>query len=144
MKKLRNEDVWNRLLKFVSFRPRSEKEVSEWLQKKKVGKAIKYIKRLKGVELLDDKKFAEWFVESRMRSRPRSKRFMIYELRIKGIAKEISDEVMEESGLDEVEMAKRLVEKNSFRWVGLEEKKRKEKIRLFLERQGFVYDIISF
>jgi SOS response regulatory protein OraA/RecX len=56
--------VWNKLLKFATLRPRSEKEIRDWLKRKKVSSADqkKYIKNLKKLEFLSDIKFANWWI----------------------------------------------------------------------------------
>ena len=60
--------VLARVLKFLSFRPRSEKEVTDWFLRKEVGfKTQALIRRkLKKQKLLDDKEFSRWWLEQRI------------------------------------------------------------------------------
>src|SRR3989344_1498557 len=129
--------VLNNLLNFATLRPRSTKELKDWLRRKKVSVSIhtKLFSRLKRLDLVADKKFAQWWVEQRVNFRPRSKRMLNYELRIKGVNREIISEVLKKTDSDEVEMAKRLLARRKNRdW---------ETNATYLARKGFDWGTIK-
>ena len=81
----------DKLLKFATLRPRSKKEITDWLKRKKVHESLHkgLFNRLKRLELVDDMKFAQWWVGQRSQFKPRGKRALEAELRKKGIKKEV-------------------------------------------------------
>lgn len=135
------EDLYQKLLEssiwFVSFRPRSEKEFSDFLLKNlhKLGSrdttlVHRVIDRLKELGYVDDRKFASWFVEQRGLHKPKGARFIAHELKAKGISLEIDTH-------DEVTLAKRAIEKKLPLWQKLPKLEQKKKIYGFLGRRGF-------
>ncbi|OGG24312.1 hypothetical protein A3A79_03960 [Candidatus Gottesmanbacteria bacterium RIFCSPLOWO2_01_FULL_43_11b] len=129
----------NAVIRFVSFRPRSEKEIRDFLTKKiikwKVSDDLllnKVIDRMEDLGYIDDKKFADWWVEQRTRFRPKGNRVIEYELYQKGIAKDIiSDALMARNS---VEAARKAVAKKNFD---------KKKLYEYLTRRGFDADTIK-
>src|SRR4030065_449628 len=57
---------------------------------------------------LDDEEIAKWWVEQRLEFKNKSKRDLEYELRMKGIEKEIIDNVLYKLKINEEEIAKEL------------------------------------
>jgi regulatory protein len=139
------QSTLNKLLNFATLRPRSYKEISNWFWKKKTPDNYqkKLIKKLEKLELLDDEKFATWWVGQRQTFRPRSKRQLSAELLQKGIDKKIINNILEDSEINEVEIAKNLVEKNKYKWERFDEKKRVQKMSEYLGRKGFSWEIIK-
>lgn len=129
-------------LNLVSLRPRSEHEVRTHLRRKSyeedhIDDVVAY---LKGLDLLDDLAFANYWVEQRETFRPRSRFALSQELRQKGISRDVADMVLEQ--VDERAAAHRVVEKNAYRWAILPEDKYREKVAGFLQRRGFAYEVI--
>ena len=85
----------NRTLRFLSFRPRSEKEIADFLKKKQVDShnAQKIIDKLKEHKFLNDEEFASWWMEQRTMIKPRAIRVIKMELKQKGISKEIIEKI---------------------------------------------------
>lgn len=139
------QKIFDRLVRFSTLRPRSEKEIKNWLKKHKVYKSLhnSLFSRLKRLDLLDDKKFARWWVEQRMSFRPRSKRIMNYELRSKGINKNVIEDVLAEVDIDEEKIAKGLLEKKRYKWEKLKGLERRKKMADFLARKGFGWGVIK-
>lgn len=85
------QKISDKLINFTTLRPRSEKEIELWLLRKKVGK--NYHKdlwnKLKHLELVDDQKFAKWWIDQRLEFRFKSKRELEQELRVKGIKEKL-------------------------------------------------------
>ena len=143
-KKAEFQKVFDRLLLFASLRPRSEKEINDWLKRKKVDESFTNTlsEKLRKLELLDDEKFAKWWVDQRIQFKFKSKRELVSELKIKGIENNIVNQILQESGLDEVGSAKKLLDKNIYKWAKFPKKIAHQKACMFLARKGFSWDII--
>jgi len=144
IKKAEFQKTLEKILKFATLRPRSEREVRGWLKRKKVHESLHkdLFDRLNHLDLVDDRKFTEWWVGQRLEFSPRAKRIIDYELRAKGIKKEVIDEVLSEVKVDEEGVAKTLLEKKSYRWKKISKLERKKKMTEFLARKGFSWEII--
>lgn len=145
VKKSEYQKTYEKLLKFSMTRPRSEKEIRDWFRRKETHESIQddLLNRIKKLDLLDDYKFAKWWVEQRSAFRPRGQRALYVELAQKGIDKEIIKEVIEDAEIDEVKIAKQLIDKNQHKWRRYDEPARKQKISEFLARKGFAWDVIK-
>lgn len=142
------EGFYNKALKFLSYRPRSEKEVRDNLLKKKATDttADLIITKLKEQRFLDDKEFTKWWIEQRTLIKPTGLRVIKMELKQKGIDRELVDEILQNSEdlvHDELEMARKLVEKKIDKLRNLDRQKIYQKLGGFLSRRGFDYDTIK-
>lgn len=119
------QKLLDKALKYLSYRPRSERELRDYLGKKvaarsnlahpKGGIGCRSYKKvsssgagnssdlvgsilgkLKDLGYVDDEEFARWWVEQRSQHRPRGKRLLERELFQKGIAKETIQRVLED------------------------------------------------
>lgn len=150
-KSFRSEDLdlnLNKALRFLSFRPRSEKEIQDFFKKKQVSKETsgKVINKLKEYKFLDDFEFAKWWVEQRTLVKPRSWRVIKIELRQKGISKEIMEILNVNSELeekDDLNAAIKLAEKRIPRYKSLPRQEIYKKLGRFLLSKGFNYEIIK-
>ncbi|KKQ98385.1 MAG: Regulatory protein RecX [Candidatus Woesebacteria bacterium GW2011_GWB1_39_12] len=144
VKKAEFQKVYDKILRFGSLRPRSEKEYLTWLRKYKVHESLykELFNRLKRLEFLDDKKFTVWWIGQRLQFKSKSKKELVQELRIKGIDKEIIDAVLAESKIDEVAMAKKLLKKRKYMWEKLSDFESRKKMSEFLLRKGFNWEVI--
>jgi len=81
------EQNYERAVRFLSYRPRSEAEIRHYLKEKAVEPAVveAVVERLRGQGYLDDAEFARYWVENRQRFRPRGVRALRHELRLKGV-----------------------------------------------------------
>ncbi|PIR99304.1 hypothetical protein COT87_00265 [Candidatus Collierbacteria bacterium CG10_big_fil_rev_8_21_14_0_10_44_9] len=138
-----NEYIYAKLLNFLSYRPRTIKEVRDRLHKYAVKDKIKqnlFIAKLSDRGYLDDLKFATWFIESRNTHRPRSQRMLTQELMLKGVSRTVIAEaltgVVDDSGTISRLLDKKLGIKHT---LGADEK---QKIYVYLSRQGFSWDKI--
>jgi regulatory protein len=145
IKKAELQKTWDKILKFASLRPRSEKEIRDWFKRKKIHESLhkNLFDRLKHLDLIDDRKFAEWWVEQRITFKPKGKRALTMELRQKGIKKEIVNQVLIDSPIDEEKMAKELLAKNSYKWERRPSLKAKQKMSEFLLRKGFSWEVVK-
>ena len=138
------QKVYDKILRFASIRPRSEKEFHSWLNKHRVHKSFQedLFNRLKRLDFLNDKKFAIWWIDQRTQFRPKSKRILSQELKIKGVDREIIDEVLQEAHVDEFTAAKRILEKKKYMWERLKGFEKRVKISNFLSRKGYSWETI--
>ena len=98
------------------------------------------ISNLKELELLDDRNYAQLFVESRIKNKPRGKYILVSELIRKGVDKNIAKEVCDELIEDEYDLLKRTYYKK-YKTYNLDISDTK-KIQ-YLQRKGFSYDLIK-
>lgn len=129
-------------LRFISFRPRSEKEIRIFLETKlKKSRTTapivlnKVLFRLRELGYVDDTKFAEWWINQRTGRKPKGRRIIEQELKRKGIDTDIH--------IEEKELARRAVQKKREVWKRLSVQARKKKLSDFLYRRGFDWDTIS-
>ena len=145
VRKAEFQKVYDKVLRFASLRPRSEKEFKIWLSKYKVHQSLHkdLFNRLKRLDFLDDEKFARWWVDQRQNFRAKSVRVLKLELRQKGIEKNIIENVLAETTIDEEKIAKKLYEKNKYRWEKLSDFEARRKASAYFGRKGFGWDVIK-
>lgn len=98
------------------------------------------IEKIKSYGYIDDAKYAEQFILSRTKNKPRGKSILISELMSKGVSKEIAFEKVEEMVEDEYEVLDHLYRKK-YKEEVLNRTDRK-KIN-YLQRKGFSWDLIE-
>lgn len=130
----------NRGVDLLSYRPRSTQEIRERLAQRDTPDAVieLAIERLQDLGYLDDVAFARFWIEGRDRHKPRGHRALRYELRDKGIAQSIIDDLLDEL-VDEDDAAYRAAEGRVRRLRGHTQHEFKQKIGAFLQRRGFSY-----
>ena len=132
--------LYQRALEWMLMRPRSEKEVYDYLYKKIYEKKLdrKYIdvviQRLKAKKYVDDRKFAEYYVENRFVKKGISRKRLMMELAKKGVHREIIAEVLD--GRDDTEEILKIIAKKRNKYDD-------EKLIQYLCRQGFNYDLVK-
>jgi len=133
----------NKAYFFLKFRPRTEKEVYDYLLKKikkthySTNDIKKVIEKLKEMNLLNDKKFIEDYVSFRLKNNPKSQRVLIYELRKKGLGEDLINDYFSYNQVNEEELAFLLLKK---RWPRLLKHNKKDRLKKafdFLLRRGF-------
>jgi regulatory protein len=141
-KKLSADDkVYNQALRYVAMRPRTKWEIEFYLQRKKASPPLidMILNKLSIISLIDDRKYAQAFVNDRQLLRPTSRRKIIAELRKKRVADEIigqvtgSEQTNDQTALREVIAKKR-------RQAKFQDN---TKLMQYLARQGFGYDDIK-
>ncbi len=130
-------------IRYITIRPRSEHELRMYFAKKKVSPEIaeKIIDRLKQQKFLDDKAFAAWWIDQRIRVKQSSMRIIQMELKQKGIGKEMIEEILKDKDTKEVEREsiEKLLEKKMRRSASLSKEEAYKKLGQFLQRRGFGY-----
>lgn len=138
------QKLLNRALRLISRRPRSEKEVRDYLRRKKSPPELieKVIKKLKQLKQVNDLEFARWWVEQRSTFRPRGKFGLTMELRQKGVNEKIIKQVINEK-VKELPLAQKLAQKKFKAYKNLPREERYQKMSAFLARRGFSWEIIK-
>lgn len=131
-------------IQFLSHRPRSEREVRDRLRKRQYSEAAIEIaiEKTRGWGYINDESFAEFWVENRLRHRPRGARLLSQELRQKGVDREVIEQVLEETDLNEHSAALELARKRLPRLANLEPDVRKRRLSDYLARRGYGWDVI--
>ena len=150
VERLRQEEALQqavgRAMNYLSFRPRSREEVRRYLERKETpGELIEAVlARLEELELINDQAFAEFWLESRARFNPKGAQALRNELRQKGVAREVVDEVVD-GGQDE-EQARQAARKKALLLVGqagMDFKTFRSRLGPFLQRRGFNYEVAT-
>ena len=131
------ERAYDRALRYLRFRPRSRAEMERYLQRIGLGDEARaeVIARLEAAGYLDDAAFARFWVDSRQRFRPRSRRALRYELQQKGVDRQAVEEAMVEQSDESA--AWQAVEGRLSQWSNLSEEELRRKISGDLARRGF-------
>lgn len=137
------DKAYNRALRFLGIRPRSQVEIERYLTEKGYTEDVieDVVNRLSERQYLDDEAFARFWLENREQFKPRGERALRYELRQKGVADRIIDTIL--INLDEDDMAWAAIEGKLQRWQNLPELELRKKITGFLARRGFGYEVID-
>lgn len=145
IKKAEFQKTLDKLLRFATLRPRSEKEVKSYLKRKEVHESLyeELFNRLNRLELLDDKKFAIWWVDQRQSFKPKSKRILNNELRIKGIDRNIIEETLNKTEINEEKIATHELDKKAYKWEKLPKNEAERKMSDYLLRKGFSWDLVE-
>lgn len=150
------ERLYEKAIKFLSYRPRSEKEVSDNLlqklkltdkgeeEKKNFQKSIeKVVDKLRKLELLNDREFTVWWIEQRTKFKKISPRIIKSELFRKGIAKELIEDTLAETEIDSFQLALDAAKKKLSSYQKLPEREFREKMGRFLGSRGFDWEVIK-
>lgn len=131
--------LYDQTLNLLSFRPRSEWELRDYLKRKKQAPqdVDETLNKLSKSGYVDDKQFAQRWVENRRLLKPISKRRLQAELKQKRVPNPIIDEVLEDDETDEREVLRALVARKTARYPD------RTKFMQYLARQGYNYDDIK-
>ena len=128
-------------LRLLSYRPRSEAEIRRRLSRRFDGQIVERVGlHLKARQMIDDAAFAQFWRENRESFRPCSKRLLRMELKGKGVASEVIDEVL--VGIDDEESAYRAAQRRA-RTLEKDYETFRRKLSAFLGRRGFSYGVIN-
>jgi regulatory protein len=141
------EKYYIAVVRLLTRRPRSEKEISDYLLKKKatleVSKAI--ITKIQQQRFQNDLEFARWWVQSRTRYKAKSNLVIKMELHQKGINDEIIQSALSEKTDDyktDFEKAEIIAKKYAKRIVSLSKNDQYRRMSSYLSQKGFDYDTI--
>lgn len=133
-----------RAVRYLTFKDRSEYEILNKLIDAGFDKNIAQnaVNDLKAIGYLDDTRFAMKYLSERIRTKALSKKTLGYELKNKGVDKEIIEKALSEFEIDDYEVALR-EGKRKFGKYDLNDKKIEQKVCRFLLHRGFSYEIVG-
>jgi regulatory protein len=142
LKKLSDDGkLYSLALRYVALRARSRWEIEDYLIRKKASSELvrEIIKKLEGLDLINDTAFASSWVENRRLLSSKSHRQLVAELRAKHIADDTIKDVLEGDKDQELTALRMLIDKKR------QQAKYKDDLKLaqYLSRQGFSYDDIK-
>src|SRR5216684_8599505 len=150
LEQLRSEDAEqqavDRALNYLSFRPRSREEVRRYLRRKETPPEIieAALARLDRLDFVNDRAFAEFWIETRGQFNPRGAHALKNELRMKGVEREVVDELVDDE--QDEERALRAGRKKAVSLVNIPHMDYatfRNRLGSFLQRRGFGYEIVS-
>jgi regulatory protein len=134
--------AYERALNYVMIRPRSVREMQDYARRKKwTPEDTRVITdKLMTRKYLDDRVFARAWIENRALGNKTSQRKLRLELKQKGVADDIVNEVLPQTSYDEADALKKIIQKKRklARFVADE-----QKLMQYLARQGFSFDDIK-
>jgi regulatory protein len=136
----------DRALNFLSFRPRSREEVRRYLKGKAVEPEVieAVMQRLDRLDLVNDHDFASFWIENREQFSPRGAQALKNELRMKGVKRDIIDElVSDEQDEDLAIQAARKKALSLIQQPNIDYATFYRRLGSFLQRRGFNYEITS-
>ncbi len=142
LKERAGEDkAYDRVLRFIAIRQRSEWEVRQYLRRKNYDdeQIEKLLNKLSKRGFINDETFARAWVESRRLLKPISKRRLTQELRQKHVDPDIISTVLSADETDEREVLRQLIARKR------KQTKYQDNLKLmqYLARQGYRYEDIK-
>src|SRR5215831_2723685 len=138
--------IYDSALSFLTARPRSRAEVRRRLLRPRPNRqppatevVDRVLARLERMGLLDDREFSGFWVEQRERFSPRSASAVRFELRQRGVAREITEETVDSDQDEERALAAGRQRLRSL--GGLDYETFRDRLGPFLLRRGFSYAI---
>ena len=144
--------LYARALEYALNRPRSQREIRDYLYRKtrdtrtKLGTIRKGVtpqltdrvfERLAERGYVDDEKFARFWVENRNQRKGSSRRKLSAELSAKGVDRTVIEQVLESSDREDADELQKIIAKKRGRYDD------EQKFMAYLARQGFGYDDIK-
>ena len=128
---------------YLSYRPRSESELRERLRQRGFDSDTQeaVITKLKEQGLVDDMAFAQFWKDNRESFSPRSQWLTKLELRRKGIANDIIDQVVD--AIDDDDSAYRAALSKAHRLSWSDYQGFRRRLGEYLKRRGFSYEVIN-
>ena len=150
LEQLRSEEAEqqavDRALNFLSYRPRSREEVRRYLRRKETPPDIieAALARLDRLDFVDDRAFVEFWVENRDKFNPRGSRMLKNELRMKGVERDIVDELVDKDADEELALrAGRKKAISLLRLPNMDYPTFRNRLGAFLQRRGFGYEVVT-
>jgi len=134
----------DRAYNFLSFRPRSREEIRRYLRRKETPAELidEVLARLERLNLVNDREFADFWVETREQFSPRGAYVLKNELRMKGVARDVADEAVDEE--KDEERALQAGRKKAFSLIhipAIDFATFRTRLGSFLQRRGFGYEV---
>lgn len=140
------QQATERALNYLSFRPRSREEVRRYLHGKKTSPELidTVLQRLDHLDLVNDRSFASFWIESRERFSPRGAQALKNELRMKGVKRDVVDELVDDEQDEErALLAGRKKALSLVRQPDIDYTTFRTRLGSFLQRRGFGYEVAT-
>lgn len=137
--------LYNSAIKILSLRAHSEKELKDKLLRKNRASYIvdDVIYKIKEQKYLDDQAFAVAYIKELFEQKKKSKNFILFKLKQKGISENVVHQILSEYDVDEKDRIKKIIEEK-YGKIQINDEKNRRRIYNFLVRAGFdVGDILS-
>jgi len=139
----------NIAINYLSYRPRSSKEVIIHLTKKGFEHecAEQVARHLQSIKMIDDERFAHAYVRDKLKRKPTGQALLRQQLLVKGISSAMADKILAElvspqsQQASALQAAKRKIQLTQHLAKKIDAEKRKKRILDFLLRRGFSYEI---
>ncbi len=136
----------DRALNYLSYRPRSREEVRRYLRRKEISPEIieAALVRLDRLDYVNDRAFAGFWIETREQYSPRGARALKNELRMKGVEREVVDELVDDE--QDEQRALRAGRKKAMSLVNtpnIDYTTFRNRLGSFLQRRGFGYEVAT-
>jgi len=133
---------YNAAIRCLSYRPRSEHEVTQRLMRHGYSKDTinKVISKLKEQKLIDDTAFALFWKDNRDTFQPRSQSLIKMELKKMGVANDIIEKIGQ---TDDAESAYRAAIKKARSLSGCDYQEFSHRLSAYLNRRGYSYNVIN-
>jgi regulatory protein len=143
------ERAYQLAVNFISYRPRSSKEVIDRLIRKGFTQDLAHqiTDQLREVKLLNDLEFARMFIRDKLRGKPMGKAMMRRKLLEKGISFQLTERIIKEYVTDESEqeaaraLATRKLKVSQSRFSGLDPSTRQKRLADYLLARGFSSEV---
>ena len=134
----------DRALNYLSFRPRSREEVRRYLRRKETPPDIieAALARLDRLDFVNDRAFASFWIENREQFNPRGAHALKNELRMKGVEREVVDELVNDE--QDEELALRAGRRKALSLINIPDMDYatfRNRLGSFLQRRGFGYEV---
>ncbi|HEX6482262.1 MAG TPA: RecX family transcriptional regulator [Ktedonobacteraceae bacterium] len=134
----------DRALNYLSFRPRSREEVRRYLRRKETPPDIieAALARLDRLDFVNDRAFASFWIENREQFNPRGAHALKNELRMKGVEREVVDELVNDE--QDEELALRAARRKALSLINIPDMDYatfRNRLGSFLQRRGFGYEV---
>ncbi|HEY6951384.1 MAG TPA: RecX family transcriptional regulator, partial [Bacteroidota bacterium] len=138
-------------INYVSYRPRSSREVVNHLIRKGIQKQLaeSVVHRFETVNLINNLEFSRMFVRDKLRRKPTGKSLLQKLLAAKGISSPMIEQVLRENITDEDqniaanELASRRLRLTKRSMARLDPLKQKQRLTGYLLRHGFSNDVVQ-
>jgi regulatory protein len=136
------QDCLDAAYRYLSYRPRSEGEIRQWLRRRGFANEVaeEAIAKLREQNLSDDFAFAQFWKDNRLSFRPKSKRLIKKELRDKKVAAQIIEQVTKD--IDDEEIAYKLGSSRLSALAHLNYPDFCRRLSSYLAYRGFNYEVI--
>lgn len=146
MTQKKNSSAFDSALKYLTPKARTIREVENYLDSMNYSEVevMNTVSRLAAADLLNDKKYAENFIESRLNTKPVSRAKLCSQLKEHFVPDEIISSVVEMID-DAVEEANALAAAEKFfrQFEKLDPEERVRRVNLRLQSRGYNYDCIK-